>query len=144
MCSAALKSVTKTVCETVRDGLDPVAEDGWTQAQYATAVRQILAGPENAVPAAVLRAKLGSEGAGKKVLQAMVRADLLTYRPYSSWARDISQSAFKQDGPVITAPTPAHLACMHRLELPEPEPSADTVSCATPCNCMEYAWHVRA
>ncbi|KAK9820192.1 hypothetical protein WJX72_007329 [[Myrmecia] bisecta] len=64
--------------------------------------------------------------AQQQVLQAMVRENLLAYRPYSTWAIDIHTDAF---GPkrkeVVTAPTPAHLHCMRELELPD-EPAADT------------------
>ncbi len=46
----------------------------------------------------------------------MVKANLLTRRPYSPWATDIDEAAF---GPnkrftVVTAPTPLHLYLMEQ------------------------------
>ncbi|KAK9829427.1 hypothetical protein WJX72_005786 [[Myrmecia] bisecta] len=70
--------------------------------------------------------------AQQQVLQAMVRENLLAYRPYSTWATDIEVDAF---GPkrreVVTPPTPAHLHCMRELELPD-EPPADTGADSAP------------
>ncbi len=76
------------------------------------------------------RLEFGGGAAGEEVLQAMVRANLFAYRPVSSWAQDNDNSAFKDDDVLITAPTPADLACMRGLKLPESAPSAGTVSCA--------------
>ena len=130
MCFAALRYIKNTVSNSVHSGLRPQPRDGWTPAQYATAVRSIIAAPANAVSARALMDKFGSGGAGRQVLQAMVRADLLAYRPKSDWARDIPSSAFEEDFFVVTAPSPAELACMREVKLPEPAPSAGTVSCA--------------
>ncbi len=131
------------VYASVNGGLEPDDKDGWTQAQYATAVRRILAAPANAASACALKAQFGGGGAGKEVLQAMVRANLLAYRPASSWARDIERSAFGKDMLLVTAPTPADIACMRELELPEPAPSAGMVSYAA-CTGLVFAWHVIA
>ncbi len=136
MCSAALEDIKKTAYDTVNTGLEPQPNDGWTPAQYATAVRSILAAPANAVSAGALKAQFGGGSAGKQVLQAMVRANLLAYRPRSVWARDIPRSTFGKDLVVITAPTPADLAYMRELDLPEPAPSAGTVSCAALHICI--------
>ncbi|CAL8461928.1 g1459 [Coccomyxa elongata] len=127
----ALEDIKTTAMAKLISGLWPLPSDGWTQAQYATAVRSILAAPANVVSAGTLKAQFGVEGAGKEVLQAMVRANLLAYRPASSWARDMERSAFGKDRAVITAPTPANLACMRKVELPQAAPSAGTVSSCT-------------
>ncbi|BDA41349.1 Uncharacterized ATP-binding protein MJ1659 at C-terminar half [Coccomyxa sp. Obi] len=126
----ALLDIKDTVCDSISSGLEPLPEDGWTRAQYATAVQSILDAPANAVSAAVLKAKFGGGGAGKMVLQAFVRANLLACRPRSAWAQDIPSSAFGKDTFVIMAPTPADLACMRDLELLEPAPSAGTATSA--------------
>ena len=117
-----LFDIKKTVLPYVKSGLEPQDDDGWTPAQYAAAVRLLLASPARAVPADVVKAKFGGGGEGKRVLQAMVRANLLSYRPFSYWARDLDRSAFQGCDVVITAPTPAHLACMRQLTLPESAP----------------------
>ena len=122
-----LDDIVKELRPDVMDGLNPGAKDGWTQAQYVKAVRMIVAAPANAVTAAELEDELGKGDAGKEALQAMVRANLLSYRPFSNWAQDIDRSAFKNKLPVVTAPTAAHLVCMQELELPAP--SDDTVRC---------------
>ncbi len=64
----------------------------------------------------------------------MVREDLVAYRPYSDWARDLPVEAFRaSDGPVhrldvvVTAPTPAYLHCMRELTLPDPTPPVASV-----------------
>ena len=131
---AALRDVLRTVQRSVQRGLEPKPEDGWTVQQYAAAVRAITAGPPYAVLASVLVAQYGGGSAGREVLQAMVREDLVSYRPYSDWARDLPVEAFcASDGPdrmleeVVTAPTPAHLYCMRKLTLPDPTPPVATV-----------------
>lgn len=112
----------------VLSGLKCTAADGCTQRHYATAVRSLLATPSSSVPAATLEAALGGAGTGNQVVQAMVQANLLAYRPWSYWAQDIDKRAF-QDGVVVTAPTPAHLACMREQKLSAPAPQVGMVSC---------------
>ena len=116
MCCAALARIISPLYPKVRSGLSPSKDAGWTRQQYTDAVRNILAAPANAVPAAALEHALGEGAAGRQALQAMVRADLLVYRPQSRWAQDIDESAFPYYGMVVTAPTPAHVACMRRLK----------------------------
>ena len=131
---AALEEVIKTVRPSVQRGLKPGSEAGWTVQQYAAAVRAITAGAPYAVLASVLEAELGGGDAGRQVLQAMVRGDLVACRPYSKWARDLPVGAFRaSDRPnpeleeVVMAPSPAHLHCMRTLLLPNPAPPADPV-----------------
>ena len=127
MCSAALTKIIKIVHRSVRLGLKPSADAGFTAQQYATAVKAITTAPAHAVLAEVLQKLLGGGTAGKEVLQAMVRDNLVAYRPYSDWAMDIDMDAFgPQRREVVTAPTPAHLFCMRQLNLPD-EPPAETV-----------------
>ena len=120
----------------VNSGLAPPKGAGWTPQQYALAMRSILAAPANAVPIAMLEAAFGGGTAGREVVQAMVRANLLAYRPRSAWARDISKAVFQGDRAVVAAPTPAHLACMEELELPQPAP-VGMVSCASACFAVQ-------
>ena len=131
---ADLQDILKMFRSHVKRGLTPGREAGWTGQQYAAAVRAITAGAPNAVPASVLEEECGGGDAGWQVLQAMVRADLVAYRPYSQWARDLPVDAFRAGaGPdaklteVVTAPTPAHLHCMRELTLPDPALPADPV-----------------
>ena len=131
---AALRDVLRTVQRRVKRGLEPKSVDGWTVHQYAAAVRAITAGPPHAVLASELVAQFGGGSAGREVLQAMVREDLVSYRSYSDWARDLPVEAFcASDGPdrmleeVVTAPTPAHLYCMRKLTLPDPMPPMASV-----------------
>ncbi|KAK9820217.1 hypothetical protein WJX72_007582 [[Myrmecia] bisecta] len=128
----ALTDIITTVRPSVERGLKPSPDAGWTAQHYATAVKEIIDAPWHAVPASALEDKFGSGYAGRQVLQAMMRENLVAYRPYSTWASDIDMDAF---GPkrveVVTAPTPAHLHCMRELELPD-EPPADTGADSAP------------
>ena len=131
---AAVRNILTSVRPRVERGLKPGREAGWTVQQYAAAVRAITAGAPYAVLASVLEEQFGGGDAGRQVLQAMVRNDLVAYRQYSEWARDLPEEAFRaSDGPdaelgvVVTAPTPAHLHCMRKLTLPDPALPADQV-----------------
>ena len=127
MCSAALTDVIKTVRPSVQRGLEPSVDAGFTAQQYASAITAIVTGPAHAVLASELKKLLGGGNAGKEVLQALVRENLVAYRPYSTWATDIDMDAFgPQQEEVVTAPTLAHLFCMRQLNLPD-APPADTV-----------------
>ena len=82
----------------------------------------------------VLVAQFGGGSAGREVLEAMVREDLVACRIYSEWARDLPVEAFGASGgsvlmlgDVVTAPTPAHLYCMRELTLPDPTPRVTSV-----------------
>ena len=131
---AAVENILTSVRPSVEQGLWPERDAGWTVQQYAAAVRAITAGAPYAVLASVLQEEFGGGNAGRRVLQAMVRNDLVAYRPYSVWARDLRVEAFLvRDGPipkrgvVVTAPTPAHLHCMRELALPDATLPADQV-----------------
>ena len=124
---SALQGILTRVRPGVERGLTPGREAGWTFQQYAAVVRAITACAPYAVLASVLEEECGGGDAGRQVLQAMVREDLVAYRPYSEWARDLPEEAFcASDGPfaeldvVVMAPTPAHLYCMRKLTLPDP------------------------
>ena len=92
-------------------GYNPAADAGYTATDYATAVKAILESPYNAVDKQQLMAELG-----KQALDAMVHANLLALRPYSSWATDIDVEAFgpKKRSTVVTAPTTLHLYLMEQ------------------------------
>ena len=114
-CGAALEGVIQTVRPGVCRGLEPSAGAGWTAEQYAAVLEKLAVEP-HAVLASELEAEFGGGYVGDQVLQAMVRQDLVAYRPYSRWARDIAKEAFGADlEEVVTAPTPAHLYCMQEL-----------------------------
>ena len=142
MCCAALANIRRTAYPFVESGLEPADDAGWTQQQYADALRSIVDAPANPVPARRLKATLGGDGgarAGRQALQALVAANLLAYRPQSDWARDIDGAAFEGDDVLITAQTPVDLACMRKLvreleleqklEQEQPTPSDGMVSC---------------
>ena len=131
---AALDDILTSVRPGVERGLVPGPEAGWTAEQYGIAVRAITAGAPYAVLAAELQAQLGQGYDGSQVLQAMVHANLVAYRPYSRWARDLPVGVFRASdslntklGVVVTAPTPAHLHCMRELTLPDPTLPAESV-----------------
>ena len=147
---AALEEVLQTARPSVERGLKPGPEAGWTVQQYAETVRAITAGAPYAVLASVLEAQFGGGFAGRQILQAMVRNDLVAYRPYSNWARDLPVEAFRaSDRPnvkleeVVTAPSPATLYCMRELTLPDPAPPADAVG-HRPGACAMLLYHAAA
>ena len=114
-CGAALEGIIQTVRPGVCSGLEPSAGAGWTAEQYAAVLEKLAVEP-HAVLASELEAEFGGGYVGDQVLQAMVRQDLVAYRPHSYWARDIAEEAFGADlEEVVTAPTPAHLYCMQEL-----------------------------
>ena len=114
-CGAALEGVIRIVRPSVFSGLEPSADAGWTAEQYAAVLDKLAVEP-HAVLASELKAEFGGSHVGAQVQQAMVRQDLVAYRPYSRWARDIAEEAFGADlEEVVTAPTPAHLYCMQEL-----------------------------
>lgn len=106
---AALSQVVKDVWGTMKPGYRPAPDAGYTAADHATAVNAILESPYKAVNAEDLEAVLG-----RQPLEAMVQANLLALRPYSSWATDIDVAAFgpEQRLTVVTAPTSLHLYLM--------------------------------
>eukprot|EP00878_Enallax_costatus_P016131 GHUV01016920.1.p2 GENE.GHUV01016920.1~~GHUV01016920.1.p2 ORF type:complete len:234 (+),score=95.96 GHUV01016920.1:1598-2299(+) len=108
---AALTQLTKDVWLTMKPGRLPAPDAGYTATDYATAVKDILDSDHNAVEDVGLAEKLG-----KQSLDAMVQANLLALRPYSSWAADIDDAAFGPDQcfTVVTAPTTLHLYLMKR------------------------------
>lgn len=95
----------------MESGYAPAADAGYTATNYATAVKAILESPYNAVNNQQLMAELG-----KQSLDAMVQANLLALRRYSSWAADIDVEAFgpKQLFTVVTAPSTLHLHLMEQ------------------------------
>jgi hypothetical protein len=116
MC-AALEKILGLIDSDVKKGLRPT--QGWTAKQYAATVRALLKSPYNAVSEDALVGICGGGDAGMRVVQAMVKSNLLAYRPLSEWARDIDRGAFSQGGRVVlTATSAAHLQCMRQLRLP--------------------------
>ena len=65
------------------DLLSALASDsrGWTPLQFAALAEQLLAAEHNALPVTVAQACLGAKG--ERTLQALVKANLLAYRPPS-------------------------------------------------------------
>ena len=131
---AALVDVLTSVRPSMQRALMPGPGAGWTAEQYVVAVRAITAGAPYAVLASELEAQFGGVYAGSQILQAMVHANLVAYRPYSRWARDLPVGVFRASdslntklGVVVTAPTPAHLHCMRELTLPDATLPAESV-----------------
>jgi len=112
---AAMSRLVKDVWRTMDPRYWPAADVAYTVADYATAVDAILQSLYKAVDDVDLIAVLGQQ-----LLEAMVRANLLAFRPYSHWAADIDAAAFGADldATVVTAPTPLHLFLMqHKLSI---------------------------
>lgn len=61
----------------VESGLD--GGEAWTPRQYSVIVQTILSSPHQAVPVSFAKASIG-----KAALDALVQANLLSYRPQSS------------------------------------------------------------
>ncbi|BDA49413.1 hypothetical protein COCOBI_14-0300 [Coccomyxa sp. Obi] len=87
----------------------------WSEEHFKTVVKLIIAAANGVVPVSRVCRALGA--GAKTALDGMVQANLLAYRPYSLWARDLPAEAH---GPylktVVTAPTPGHLYSMRQLE----------------------------
>ena len=102
-----------------------LGRDGWTAAQYADIMLQLLGAKYHAMPVEQARMLLGvqmaattpasQEEAGQTVLQCLAKANALSVRPQSAWATDIPDEAFATDMPVVTAPSTLELYCVGRL-----------------------------
>ena len=78
-------------------------------------MKQLLAAPYHAVSAVDLVKALGADG--EAVLDSMVKANLMGYRPESAWACDVPVEAFNAiSSNLVAAPSAAHLHCMRLLE----------------------------
>ena len=107
---AALAFVWTGVWWNMRRGIRPPPGAGYTASDYAAAVNAILGSPYKAVDIGSLEAALGSQQPSVAV-EAMVKANLLALRPYSSWASDVDVAAFgpTQDWVVVMAPSAVEL-----------------------------------
>jgi hypothetical protein len=112
---AALSQVAKDVWGTMRKGYKPTPGAGYTAADYGAAVKAILDSPYHAVDIDSLEEALRSPHQDT-VVEAMVQANLLALRPYSTWAKDIEPAAFGPDErfTVVTAPSALHLYLMQK------------------------------
>lgn len=116
----ALIESSKDEARQVREALSPQYGAGWTHAQYEAAVRAVVSSPHHAVTRTRLQTRLGS--GGQQALCAMLRADLFSLRPYSSWAHDVPYEAWEGDfsATLVTAGSPIKLQAMLRLGLASP------------------------
>jgi hypothetical protein len=106
--------------------------DGWTAAQYAHTGLLLLNSTHNAVVLNDMEVELGRHNrtavalgveaqaeAGGRALAAMVKANLLSLRPYCEWAQDIQREAHgpltSEPSTVITAASAVHLHCVRAL-----------------------------
>jgi hypothetical protein len=102
----------------------------WTAVQYAAASLLLLnSAYTNTVLEKQMKVVLGrtvtatvneQETAGRKVLDALVSANMLSVRPHSDWCRDIPAEAYmstrgSQPSPIVTAPSAAEFHCMGML-----------------------------
>jgi hypothetical protein len=127
---AALDSITESVDPFVLRASE--GGDGWTAAQFAHAALLLLNGTHNAVPLQDMKMQLGRHNstavgfgaqaqaaAGGQAVEALVRANQLSLRPYSVWASDIAREAYgpltSKPRPVITAASAVHLSCMRDM-----------------------------
>ena len=102
-----------------------LGRDGWTAAQYADIMLQLLGAKYHAMPVEQARMLLGvhtaattpasQEEAGETILQCLVKANALSVRPKSAWATDISDEAFAADKAIVTAPSSLELYCVGQL-----------------------------
>ena len=79
-CIAALQDVWTPLLSKVQAGLS--TEYAWSPEQYETVLNSLLSSKYHAVPVTLISRKLGDDG--KKIVHAMVKASLLSYRPPSS------------------------------------------------------------
>eukprot|EP00891_Asterochloris_glomerata_P004997 jgi/Astpho2/4997/Aster-05935 len=112
----ALQEVWHNPMEDVKAGLR--GRPGWSAAQYTTVLQRLVQTPYGAIDADTLFTQLPPDKrAAEMAVQAMVQANLLSYRPPSGWAQDIPKEAFGPDRvAVVTAPSAAYLYCMRRLQ----------------------------
>jgi hypothetical protein len=106
--------------------------NGWTAAQYAHTGLLLLNSTHNVVVLEDMKMELGRHNstavalgrktqaeAGGRALAAMVKANLLSLRPYCEWAQDIQREAHgpltSEPSTVITAASAVHLHCMRAL-----------------------------
>lgn len=99
--------------------------DGWTAAQYADIMLQLLDVKYHAMPATQAWMLLGRHTAtatrqsqaaeGRAVLERLVKANALSLRPKSAWAADIPAEAFAAEATVVTAPSSRELYCVGQL-----------------------------
>ena len=89
----------------------------------------LLNGKHNAVPLQDVKMQLGRHNstavgiglkaqvaAGGQAVQALVRANQLSLRPYSPWASDIPREAYGPDSSdIITAASAVHLSCLRDM-----------------------------
>ena len=114
----ALESVVGPIAMDVDKAL--LGGDGFSDEQYEVVARMLLDSPYHAVDWKTLAGAVGATEAEEKgaikrgmlVLQAMVQANALAYRPMSELSRDIPEEVFIKGKPVATAMTPAHLHAM--------------------------------
>ena len=78
-CIAALEKVWFPLDLQVQAGFS--TEYTWRPDQYETVLRSLLSAKYNAVPLQVISQKLGVDG--KKIVKAMVKENLLSFRPQS-------------------------------------------------------------
>ena len=89
-----------------------------TTQQLRVALQEIVSAKHHAVTVRELQRTLNKYGEdGKAAVQALIRANVLGYRPYSPWATDVPREAYgKTKRAIITAPTAVHLYCMKILK----------------------------
>jgi hypothetical protein len=103
--------------------------DGWTAAQFAHAALLLLDSEHNAVTLGDMEMQLGRHNstalginpdaqaaAGGQAVAALVRANQLSLRPYSDWARDVPEEAYGSlSSTIVTAASAVHLSCMRDM-----------------------------
>ena len=78
-CAAALKKIWFPLLSQAQAGLS--TEYTWSPEQYKTVLNSLLSSEHYAVPVTVISRKLGDDG--EQIVRAMVRENLLSYRPPS-------------------------------------------------------------
>jgi hypothetical protein len=118
--SAALEDVAAPTATKVKAAAR--GRDGWTAAQFADAALLLLNSTDNAVTTEQMEQRLGRHltddvdqqcGRGEATLEALVKANRLSLRPYSKWALDIPRARFQAKAVIVTAPSAVDLDMKH-------------------------------
>jgi hypothetical protein len=110
---AALKLVWSVALSKVKEAADGSNE--WTPKEFADAALLLLKAPQGAVLLADMKACIRPSA-----LQALIKANRFSLRPYSDWAYDITADAFEGPGgldKVITVASAVERYCLGTMRV---------------------------
>ncbi|KAG5185961.1 hypothetical protein JKP88DRAFT_268149 [Tribonema minus] len=124
----------RVVVQNVRPGVISAKQggDGWTPAKFADAALLLLDSEHNVATLKDMKMRLGRHistavakghnaqaAAGGQAVAALIRANILSQRPYSEWSQDIPPDAYgppsSDPSTIITAYSAVNLYCMRGL-----------------------------